>query len=262
MSEERRIVLITGASSGIGAELAQIFAREGHDLGLVARREDRLETLADKIAAQGAPRPLVFPCDLAQPDAVASLGKAVAAAGARPIMLVNNAGFGLLGEVATIDPDAQLAIIDVNTRALLALTLHFLPQIREARGKILNVASVVAFLPGGPRLAVYYASKAFVLSFSRSLREEMRADGVEVCVLCPGMTPTEFQERAGFGPGIALDWMPQISAVQVAEAGYAGLMTGRGVITPGFFNKLTEWLAPLLPTSLVLPLIGAMQRKR
>ncbi|WP_034991838.1 SDR family NAD(P)-dependent oxidoreductase [Beijerinckia mobilis] len=262
MNGKRQIVLITGASSGIGAELARIFAREGHDVGLVARRAERLEALAEEITLRGGRRPLVFPCDLAQADAAERLSEALVAAGAVPAILVNNAGFGLLGAVDERETADQLAMIDVNIRALVALTAHFLPQIRSVRGKILNVASVAAFLPGGPRLAVYYASKAFVLSFSRALREELRSEGINVSVLCPGVTRTEFQEVAGFGTSLALNRMPEASATKVAEAGYAGLMAGRGVITPGLLNKLTEWCVPLIPDGLLLRVIGSVQGKR
>ncbi|MDB5644100.1 MAG: hypothetical protein JWN07_3417, partial [Hyphomicrobiales bacterium] len=217
----RQITLITGASDGIGAELARIMARGGHDLALTARRRDRLDALADEIAATGRPRPLVIPCDLSQPGAIDVLESQLAAADARVAFLVNNAGFGLHGRAAALDRAAQLEMIDLNIRALTDLTLRLLPQITQARGGLLQVASTAAFLPG-PNMAVYYATKAYVLSFSEALAQEMKAAGVRVCVLCPGPTATGFQTRAGLDAAI-FDTMRPMSARAVAEAGFAGL---------------------------------------
>src|SRR5436305_3523610 len=138
----RRVAIITGASDGIGAELARLMAKKGHDLALVARRHDRLEALAAEIAGSGRPAPLVIPLDLAEASAPEALAQALRETGAEPAMLVNNAGFGLQGQVADLDPAAQLRMIDVNVRALTALTLKFLPDLIAARGRILNVASV------------------------------------------------------------------------------------------------------------------------
>lgn len=260
-SPERRVALITGASGGIGADLARIFAKHGHDVALVARSLDRLEALANEIAASGRPRPLVLTLDLAKPGAARDLAKALEAASAVPEILVNNAGFGLIGPVAALDPAEQLAIVDLNVRALLELTLLFLPQIRKAKGKILNVASVVSYFPGGPGMTVYYASKAFVLSFTRSLAQELRAEGVTVTALCPGVTKTGFQSRAGFGPETALTYFPAQTSAEAAEAGYAALIAGRREIVPGLLNKLTVWGLPFLPKALILWTISQMQRK-
>ena len=214
----RSITLITGASGGIGADLARVFARHGHDLALVARSQDKLDALADEIAAPGRPRPIVIALDLAAPGATARVADALTAAGATVSILVNNAGFGLLGAVARLDAREQLAIVDLNVRSLLDLTLRFLPQITAARGKILNVASIVSFF-AGPGMAVYYASKAFVSSFSRALTEEMRPAGVTVTVLHPGMTATGFQSRAGFDNARAMGMVRGATALSVAEAG-------------------------------------------
>ncbi len=168
------MTLITGASSGIGADLARVFAREGHDLALVARSGDKLAGLADEIEASGRRRPLLFPLDLTAARATEALAAGLAAAQATPNILVNNAGFGLIGDVAQLNAAEQLAIIDLNIRSLVEITLRFLPQIRATQGKILNVASIASFFPGGPGMAVYYASKAFVLSFSLGLAQELR----------------------------------------------------------------------------------------
>lgn len=257
----RRVTLITGASSGIGADLARVFASHGHDLALAARSRDKLDALADEIAATGRPRPLVLVCDLAERDAADKLAAGLSAADASLEILVNNAGYGLLGGVDELDPAGQLGIIDVNIRALVALTLRFLPELKAGRGKILNVASVVAFLVG-PGMAVYYASKAFVLSFSQAIGYELRSAGVTVTTLCPGVTYTGFQDRAGFTPGLGIMALGGASSQSVAAAGYAGLMAGRRTIIPGLANKLLCRMAPLLPRAILLPMIAAMQRRK
>ena len=190
------VALITGASAGIGAELARVFARNGHELVLVARREDRLIALADEIAAAGRPRPAVLAIDLEQRDAVARIAAELASRGLEPAIVVNNAGFGLAGTAADLDRDEQLGMIDLNIRALTELSLAFVDSLARHRGGILNVASVAAFLPG-PGMAVYYASKAYVLSFSEALHRELKPRGIRVTALCPGPVPTEFQARSG-----------------------------------------------------------------
>ena len=168
MSSLRKIMLITGASGGIGADLARVAAAAGHDLALVARNRAALDALADALAAlpgQKNPRPLVFDCDLSKPGAVAALAQALTAAGAAPEIVVNNAGYGALGPAADGDLDEQLGMIDLNIRALTEMSLVFAKPLIEAKGRLLNVASVAAFMPG-PGMAIYYASKAYVLSFS------------------------------------------------------------------------------------------------
>ena len=190
------VTLITGASAGIGAELARVFARHGHELVLVARREDRLNALADEIAAAGRPRPVVLAIDLEQRDAVARIAAELASRGLEPAIVVNNAGFGLAGAAAALDRNEQLGMIDLNIRTLTELSLAFVDSLARHRGGILNVASVAAFLPG-PGMAVYYASKAYVLSFSEALHRELKPRGIRVTALCPGPVPTEFQARSG-----------------------------------------------------------------
>ena len=257
----RHVALITGASGGIGADLARIFAREGHDLALVARSGDKLATLADAIAATGRPRPIVIAQDLAEPDAVDDVARALAHAGADVSILVNNAGYGLIGRVDALDRDGQLGIVDLDIRALVDLTLRFLPSIKAARGKILNVGSIVSFMPG-PGMAVYYASKAFVRAFSVALGEELKAEGVVVTALHPGLTITGFHDRAGRA-GRANPGNPRgMASMPVAEAGYAALMAGRRTIVPGFGNKLGALFLPLIPDSLLLPIIHKVQRSR
>jgi uncharacterized protein len=261
-AETRHVTLITGASGGIGAELARVFARHGHDLVLVARSRDKLEALADEIAASGRARPLVLAIDLNRQGASTQIAAALGVAGVSPEILVNNAGFGLAGEVASLDPDEQLALVDLNVRAVVEITLRFLPSIRAAKGKILNVASLAAYFPGGPRMAAYYASKSFLLSFSLALSQELQPQSVTVSALCPGYTKTGFQARAGIGTNTGLSWFPPTTAMAVAEAGYAGLTAGRREVVPGIFNKLSVLLLPFLPKAVILPVISQLQQKR
>ena len=261
MSAPRPAVLVTGASGGIGADLARIFAHHGHDLVLVARSAEKLKALADEIESTGRSRPLVVPCDLTAVGAVDALAARLEAEGVVVEILVNNAGYGLLGDVADLDPVAQMGIIDLNIRALVALCLRFLPELRARRGKILNVASVVAFFPG-PGMAIYYASKAFTLSFGQALGQELRGFGVGVTTLCPGVTLTGFQARAGFTSDIAIMRFGAATSASVAASGYAGLIAGRRTVIPGFSNKLLCRIVPLLPRAILLPMIASMQKRK
>ncbi len=263
-AKRRGVAIVTGASEGIGAELARVFAARGHDLALVARRADRLEALADEIVARGAERkPLVVGLDLSETGAIDALAQALDEAGARAEILVNNAGFGLLGRVETLDPAEQLAMVDLNVRALTALTLRFLPAIVATQGAILNVASIAAFMPG-PNFAVYYATKAYVLSFSEALTEELRPSGVKVSCLCPGPVETGFQARSGFAleGKMAAARLALVSAAEVARQGYDGLMAGRRVVVPGLMNRLIVLLARHVPRGLMLPLMAAAMNGR
>lgn len=256
----RPVTIITGASAGIGAELARVFARHGHELLLVARREPQLHALAGEIAAMGAARPRVLGFDLSRADAVERIEAELAAHRLEPQYVVNNAGFGLLGGAATLSRAEQLAMIDLNVRALTALSLAFIEPVARRRGGILNVASVAAFLPG-PGMAVYYATKAYVLSFSEALHCELKARGVRVTALCPGPVPTEFQARAGV-PGGSEPSAAALPARRVAEEGYAGLMQGRRVVVPGAANKAVVALTRLLPRSAIMALVHRRQRRR
>jgi hypothetical protein len=213
--------LITGASAGIGAALAHKFAANGHEVVLVARREQILTGLADAIAAAGAPRPTVLRADVSRIDAARRIGEALAAAGLEPEIVVNNAGFGLVGAAASLDRGEQLAMIDLNVRALTDLSLAWCDVLERRKGGILNVASVAAFLPG-PGMAVYYATKAYVLSFTEALHQELAPKGVRVTALCPGPVPTEFQARAGV-KAMKFPRTLTRSAERVADDGYRGL---------------------------------------
>jgi short-subunit dehydrogenase len=254
------VTLITGASAGIGAELARVFASKGHRLALVARRADRLETLAGEIAAAGAARPIIIPCDLEQPDGGDKVAAALAAEGVEVEYVVNNAGFGKFGRAIKIDRAEQLGIIAVNIRSLTDLSLRFSDQLIRNRGGILNVSSIAGFLPG-PGMAVYYASKAYVLSFTEALHEELGPLGVRVTALCPGPVPSEFQARAGFRPGFDSAVL-NVSAADVALAGYRGLMANKRAVIPGVGVKIVPFLLRLFPRGFILAAVGKLQLKR
>jgi len=255
------VTLITGASSGIGAELARVFASNGHRLALVARRADRLQALADEIGAGAAVAPLVIPCDLGQEDAGDKIAAALAAAGLEVEYVVNNAGYGIFGNAIERDRADQLGIIAVNIRALTDLSLRFSDQLIRNRGGILNLGSVAAFLPG-PGMAVYYASKAYVLSFSEALRAELAPRGVRVTVVCPGPVPSEFQSRAGFLPGFDSAVL-SVSTSDVAKAGYRGLMANKRAVLPGLGIKIVPFMLRLFPRGFILAAVGRLQlRKR
>jgi len=255
------VTLITGASAGIGRELARVFARHGHDLVLVARREQRLNELAAAIEATGRPKPLVLALDLSQREASQRIGEALAAAALEPQYIVNNAGFGLVGHAAVLERAEQLNMIDLNLRTLTDLSLSFVDSLERHRGGILNVASVAGFFPG-PGSAVYYAGKAFVLAFSEGLHCELAPRGIGVACLCPGPVATEFQARAGITEA-APPWPLAVSAERVAEAGYRGLMRGRRVVVPGLANKLVAALLPrFAPRAFLLAMLESRQMQR
>jgi len=255
------VTLITGASAGIGTELARVFASNGHRVALVARRADRLKTLSGEITAAGGAAPIVISCDLEQPDAGDEISAALAAEGVEVEFVVNNAGFGLFGNAIEMDRVEQLGIIALNIRAVTDLSLRFSDQLIRHRGGILNVGSIAGFLPG-PGMAVYYASKAYVLSFSEALRRELAPRGVRVTVLCPGPVPSEFQARAGFAPGFDSAVL-NVSASDVAQAGYRGLMADKRAVLPGFGIKMVPFLLRLFPRGFILGAVGRFQlRKR
>jgi len=261
MSNLRPVAVITGASAGIGAELARVFARDRHELVLVARREDRLRALADEIAATGAPRPIVVVADLLKPGIARVIGDALTAQGVEPQFVVNNAGFGLVGAASTLDHDEQLQMIDLNVRALTELSLAFVDSLARHRGGLLNIGSMAGFLPG-PGMAVYYATKAYVLSFSEALHSELKPRGIRVTVLCPGPVPTEFADRAGLSKSAMGPSFLMQSAEQVAEAGYRGLMDGRRTVVPGAINKLATFLIRIIPRSAILSFVDHRQKRR
>ena len=254
------VTLITGASAGIGTALARKFAAKGHDLVLVARREAQLNTVAAEIVAAGGKLPVVVAIDLTRIDAPVRLAHELGSRGLEPEIVVNNAGFGLVGRAAALDRGAQLAIIDLNVRALTDLSLAFVEQLARHKGGILNVASLAGFVPG-PGSAVYYASKAYVLSFSDALLAELKPRGIRVTTLCPGPVPTEFHLRAG-APGEEKAGLLTRSADVVALAGYKALMAGRRSVVVGWPNQAVAIASRLLPRGLVLWLMAQVQAQR
>jgi short-subunit dehydrogenase len=241
-------------------ELARVFAANGHRVALVGRRTDRLTALATEITAAGGPPPLLIPCDLEQPDAGDIIAAAIAGAGAEVEYVVNNAGFGLYGLATELDRAQQLGIVAVNIRALTDLSLRFADSLVRHRGGILNVGSVAGFLPG-PGMAVYYASKAYVVSFTEAIRQELAPRGVRVTVLCPGPVLTEFQGRAGFKPGFDSAIL-NVSAADVARQGYRGLMAGSRVVLPGLGIKLVPFLLRFFPRGFILAAVGRFQLRQ
>ena len=258
MTAARRTVLVTGASSGIGVELAKLFAADGCDLVLAARRENRLTALAAELEAKHAIVATAISADLADPDGVKNLVIAIGRKGIVVDVLVNNAGFGLRGHFAKLPYDRQLEMIAVNITAPTALAGLLLPgMLARGRGGVLNVASLAAF-QAGPDMAVYYASKAYLLSFSEALFEEAKPHGVTVTALCPGPVPTEFSDVADLG-GTRLFKVGVVSAEAVAKAGFDGFRAGRAIVIPGATSKLGALMTRLVPRALTRRIAGALQ---
>lgn len=253
--------LVTGASAGLGERFANELARRGHDLILTARRAQRLDELATELRAARGVAVHVFAADLAEAGAPDRLLADIAAAGLSVDTLINNAGYGARGDFAELDRDMQLGMIDLNCRSLVALAHGVLPQMIARRsGGILNLASTAAFQPG-PWMAVYYASKAFVLSFSEALHEEVREQGVRVTALCPGPTRTEFAGRAGVAD------MPLFTALAsdadgVVRDGLAALNLGRAVKVSGAMNALVADATRFTPRVITRKLAGSLQKAR
>jgi uncharacterized protein len=256
----RPVTLVTGASAGIGTALAHVFAEHGHELVLIARRQQRLAELAQAIAAKSGRKPAVLAVDLGRPNAVERISTLLTAMGAEPEIVVNNAGFGLIGQAGALDRAEQLAMIDLNVRALTELSLAFVDSLARHDGGILNVASVAAFMPG-PGMAIYYATKAYVLSFSEALHRELAPRGVRVTALCPGPVPTEFQARAGSRRKERPSLLTQ-SAERVAAEGYRGFKAGKRLVVPGGANKLVTMVTRFIPHGLLLSGVGRRNLRR
>jgi uncharacterized protein len=255
-----RVTLITGASAGIGADLVRVFASKGHRVAMVARRADRLEALATEVTTKGFPAPIVIPCDLEHPDAGDRIAAALTNAGAEVEHVVNNAGFGLFGRAIELARNEQLGMIAVNVRALTDLSLRFADSLIRNRGGLLNVASIAGFLPG-PGMAVYYASKAYVLSFTEALRGELGPKGVRVTALCPGPVPSEFQSRAGVEPGLD-SIVLNVSSAEVAEQAYRGLMANKRAVLPGIGIKIVPFMLRLFPRGFILAAVTRFQTRQ
>ncbi|WP_265587270.1 SDR family NAD(P)-dependent oxidoreductase [Sphingomicrobium arenosum] len=248
------ITLITGASAGLGEEFARQYARKGHRLVLVARRRDRLDALAAEL---GNARTIAT--DLSEPHAASRLLADVASAGETVGTLVNNAGFGLVGAFDALDNARQREMIDLNCGALTELAHGVIPGMKRlGHGGIVNVASVASFQPG-PGMAVYFATKAYVLSFTEALHEELRKSGISVSALCPGPTATEFGDVAGFGGNSAVDAV-KMTAEEVVAAGIAGLDANKAVVVPGLANKISANSSRFLTRKAVRKIVGIIKK--
>lgn len=251
-------VLITGASSGIGLELARCFARGGSNLVLVARTEPKLQQLARSLSSEYQINVSVVASDLSQAGAPAVIASEVERRGLQVDVLVNNAGFGDRGAFAELGIERQLSMIQVNVTALTHLTRLFLPgMLLRRRGGVLNVASTAGFQPG-PNMAVYYATKAYVLSLSEALTEEVRLSGVIVTCLAPGPTHTGFADEANVREA-RLFKTGAMSAADVATAGYQGFRKGKALVVPGFRNQLGTFVVRLTPRAMVRKITAGLQ---
>lgn len=249
----KRVALITGASAGLGVEFARQLSKRGHTLVLAARRKDRLESLAKELGNARA-----VEIDLSKLNAAAKLMADLKAHGETVDLLVNNAGFGLIGRFADLDAARERQMIDLNVGTLTDLCRAVAPQMAKRKsGAILNVASTAAFQPG-PKMAVYFATKAFVLSLSEALHEELKPYGVKVSCLCPGPTRTEFGDVAGFGGNGLFDRVA-MDAAGVVATGLAGLERNRAVVVPGWTNKLTAVSGRFAPRSVVRKIAGSIK---
>ena len=250
----KAVTLITGASAGLGVDFARQYSKRGDRLVLVARRKDRLEELAAEL---GNAR--VVAMDLSSEGAASRLFADLEAHGEHIETLINNAGFGLVGRFHALDGTQQRKMIDLNCGVLTELAHGALPgMIERGKGGILNVASTAAFQPG-PGMAVYFATKAFVLSFTEALHEEAKGTGVHVSALCPGPTSTEFGEVAGFGGNKVVESLAAESA-DVVEAGISGLDANKAIVIPGFTNKLTAQSSRFLPRSTVRKIVNLIKK--
>jgi short-subunit dehydrogenase len=250
---DSKTALVTGASQGIGAELARLLAADGYDLILVARSGQALAELSDELGARHGVSVRVAVADLAQPHAAERLWADVVGPNGGVDVLINNAGAGLHGRLAEHDAAVLQRMVELNVSALTALTrLALTPMLQRGWGRVLNVASVTAYQPGGPGMAAYYATKAYVLALSKGVARELMGTGVSVTALCPGPTTTAFEERSGATGTALYRWVPQLSAAAVARAGYRGLMRGRAVVIPGLVAKLLAFAGELPPRRIAL----------
>ncbi|WJH34889.1 SDR family oxidoreductase [Paenibacillus sp. CC-CFT747] len=254
----KETVLITGASGGIGMELAGLFAKDGYDLVLAARSADKLEEIKRDLEKRHGISVTVLPQNVAGRENVEALWNAVEALGLTIDILVNNAGYGLYGPFAETDLTDELNMIDLNVSALTHLTkLAVRGMVSRGRGRILNVASLAAFQPG-PLMAVYYATKAYVLSFSEALANELQGTGVTVTALCPGATATGFEKRANLESS-KLFKMGVMDVGTVSRAGYHGLLKGKRIVIPGLRNRMMVKASRFLPRRVVTAFVRQLQ---
>ena len=251
--------LITGASSGIGLELARRFAGDGYDLVIIARREDLLNKVAKEIMENFGVKVSVMPKDLTEKDSTLEIFKKLEKEGKEINVVVNNAGFGAVGEFTELDYERQINMIDLNINSLVSLTRLFLPgMIKKNYGGILNVGSLAGFQPG-PYASVYYATKAFVLSFTEGLKEELKGTNIKVSCLSPGPTDTEFLEISSIDES-SLFKFGTMRAREVAKEGYDGFKNGKTIVIPGLLNNLLPCLVRITPRILARKITGVLNR--
>ncbi len=252
------LALVTGASGGIGAALAMQFARHGYDVALAARSADGLSDVAAKLAGKGA-KAHVLPVDLAVPEGAKNLLQGLKDLDLEVDVLVNNAGFGDMDPVAQADCSKLLSMVDLNIRTLTELSCALLPHMVERRrGGILNVASTAAYMPG-PNMAVYYASKAYVLSFTEALYAELKGTGVSATALCPGPVKSGFQDAAAMKGSLLLKLSPMMTPKKVARIGYRAFAKGRREIVPGLANKMMAASGRFSPKNMTMALVKRLQ---
>lgn len=257
----KQTALITGASGGIGLELAREFAQGGHDLVLVARSEGKLQALATELAKAHGIQATVMTADLAVAGSAATLVKALEGRGLTIDVLVNNAGYGLYGKFVETDTEMELKMIQLNIGSLTHLTKLLLPgMVARKQGRVLNVASTAAFQPG-PLMAVYYATKAYVLSFSEALGNEVSGTGVTVTALCPGPTTSGFQVVAAMEESKLVKGRKIMSAQAVAKIGYQATLRGKRVVIPGVLNKLMAQSVRFTPRNMVTAMVRSIQER-
>lgn len=261
MTANRKTALITGASGGIGEALARTLAQHGYNLILVARTASKLEALGAELSAKNGVEAVSIDGDLSAFDATQKLMTELEARKLNVDVLVNNAGFGEYGEFATGDPIKQQQMISLNILTLTMLTRALLPKMLERKfGRVMNVASTAAFMPG-PLMSVYYASKAYVLSFSEALAEELLGTGVTVTALCPGPTESDFQARAAMQESKLVQGKTLMTSREVAEQGVVALERGQRVVIPGLINQIQAQASRFLPRAIVPGIIKNIQAR-
>ena len=262
-TEGKGTALVTGASTGIGFELTQVLALNGHPLVIVARTSERLRTLATELERKYGIGVSVYAKDLSEPGAADELWRELSHSGTTVDLLVNNAGVGIYGELASESTEALQRMQTLNMVALTTLTRLALAGMLERKaGRILNLASVVSYQPGGPRMTAYYATKAYVLSFSKGLARELKGTGVTVTALCPGPTSTAFEESSRAGETILYKYKLFPTAKAVAVAGYRGMMRGRRVVLPGLMTKILAFAGELPPRTIALEVNQWLLKRR
>lgn len=256
-----KLALVTGASEGIGFELCKLLARDGYSIVLTARNKEQLERRVEQLKQHAIETHIIVE-DLSVPDACERIVEQLAAKNLQVDVLINNAGFANYGNFAENSLEKEMALLQVNIVALTKLTKLLLPSmIKNKNGKIMNLASMAAFV-AGPQMAVYYASKAYVLSFSQGLACELEGTGVTVTAVCPGATATEFQERAGLGRSKLFSKVKPMDSTTVSEIGYRGMMNGETIVITGALNKLMAFSTRLFPRSMATRLVKRIQASR